>query len=107
LLFPWTEDRTAKFHLLPFCATEFKFADKAVLYTSTDKAALYASTREGFEEVASSSVCVVRGCGLTVSLIKSKSMVAGIRTDTSVVSNHCGGWRCKSSGEILAPGKYN
>ena len=70
-------DRTAKSHLELSCITESRFADDA---------ALYASTREGFEEVASSFVCVARGWGLTVSLIKSKGMVAGIGADTLVLA---------------------
>ena len=71
------EDRTAKSHLELSCITESKFADDA---------ALYASTHEGFEEVASSFVRVARGWGLTVSLIKSKGMAAGIGADTSVLA---------------------
>ena len=51
-----------------------------------DDAAFYASSRNGLEAVASSFVCVARGWGLTVSLIKSKGMVAGIGADTLVLA---------------------
>ena len=70
-------DHTAKSRLELSCIIESKFADDV---------ALYASTRECFEEVASSFVHVARGWGLTVSLIKSKGMVAGIGADTSVLA---------------------
>ena len=70
-------DRSAKSRLLPSYVTESKFADDA---------ALYASSRDGLEAVASSFVCVARGWGLTVSLVKSKGMVAGIGADTSVLA---------------------
>ena len=46
----------------------------------------YASTCEGFKEVAFSFVCVARGWSLTVSLTRSKGMVAGIGADASVLS---------------------
>ena len=70
-------DCTAKSRLELSCITESKFADDA---------ALYASMLESFEEVASSFVCVAKEWGLTVSLIKSKGMVAGIGADTSVLA---------------------
>ena len=70
-------DRSAKSWLLPSCVTESKFADDA---------ALYDSYRDGLEAVASSFVCVARGWGLTVSLVKSKGMAAGIGADTLVLA---------------------
>ena len=70
-------DRSAKSWLLQSCVTESKFADDA---------ALYASSHDGLEAVASSFVCVARGWGLTVSLVKSKGMVAGIGADTLVLA---------------------
>ena len=63
--------------MLPSCVTESKFADDAVLY---------ASPRDGLEAVASSFVCVARGWGLTVSLVKSKGIVTGIGADTSLLA---------------------
>ena len=77
-------NRTAKSCLELSCITESQFADDA---------ALYASTREGFEEVASSFVRMARGWGLTVSLIKSKGMVAGIGAHTLVLAPLTGGRR--------------
>ena len=52
-----------------------------------DDAALYASTRDNFEAVASSFVCVARGWGLTVSLIKSKGMVSGFGACSLVLAS--------------------
>ena len=51
-----------------------------------DDAALYASLREGFEAVASSFIAVAKGWGWTVSLAKSKGMVAGTGVDSAVLS---------------------
>ena len=51
-----------------------------------DDAALYASSREGFKAVASSFITVAKGWGLTVSLAKSKGMVARTGVDAAVLS---------------------
>ena len=59
------------------CVSESMFADNATLY---------ASSREGFEAVASSFIAVTKGWGLTVSLTKSKGMVAGTGVDSAVLS---------------------
>jgi len=49
------------------------------------------------------------GWGLTVSLVKSKSMVAGVGADTSgsVSSNHSGGRGNRLSGEVSVFGKHH
>ena len=70
-------DHSVKSRLLPYCVTESKFADDAVLY---------ASSHDGLEAVPSSFVSVVRGWGLTISLVNSKGMVAGIGAYTSVLA---------------------
>jgi len=51
-----------------------------------DVAALYASSCDGFEAVGSSFSRLTRGWDLTVSLIKSKGMVAGIGAGAFMLS---------------------
>ena len=66
----------AKF-LLRSCVTESKFAEDTALYTTS---------HEGFETFASLFVAVAGLWGLTVSLVKSKTMVVGTRGDISLLS---------------------
>ena len=51
-----------------------------------DDAALYAPSREGFEAIALSFIAVAQGSDLTVSLAKSKGMVARTWVDAAVLS---------------------
>ena len=51
-----------------------------------DDAALYASSREHFEAVASTFIAVAQGWDLTVSLAKSKGMVARTGVDVAFLS---------------------
>ena len=68
---------SSKAHLLRFCITESKF---------TDDAALFAPSHKDFGILSSSFVAVTKLWGLTVSLVKSKTMVVGNGADAHDLS---------------------
>ena len=61
-----------------------------IIHKFANDFALYASSHDGFQEFAFSFICVARGWGLTVNLIKSKGMLAeiGANMHFCFVSNH-------------------
>ena len=77
-------DLIPKSQLLRSSVTQSKCADDAALYTIS---------YEGFKAVASSFVAVARLWGLTVSLVKSKSMVVGTGADASTYVVSCSSQR--------------